>query len=94
MRKRADRECEFVGSSRVSKQALDEIAGSDVVGQVQKELSAERIIAEILNGAAAVGRRMVRSSCSGVREGKPVARRGAMGGSRERSISCSWVRTE
>ena len=33
----------------------DEVAGADVVGKVGEELVAEGVVAEVLNGAAAVG---------------------------------------
>jgi hypothetical protein len=33
----------------------EEVAGADVVSEIGEELVAERVVAEVLNGAAAVG---------------------------------------
>jgi hypothetical protein len=55
MREGADGEGEFVGGVRVAKQADDEVSGADVVGEVGEEFVAEGIVAEVLDGAAAVG---------------------------------------
>ncbi len=55
VRERADGEGEFVGGLRVVEKREDEVAGADVVGEVGEELVAEGIVAEVLNGAAAVG---------------------------------------
>jgi hypothetical protein len=50
----SDGEGELVGGVRVADEAENEVAGTDVVGEVAEEWLAERIVAEILNGAAAV----------------------------------------
>ena len=55
VRERADGEGEFIGSLRVVEKRENEVAGADVVGEVGEELVAEGIVAEVLNGAAAVG---------------------------------------
>jgi hypothetical protein len=55
VRERADSEGELVGGLRVVEKRENEVAGADVVGEVGEELVAEGIVAEVLNGAAAVG---------------------------------------
>ena len=50
----ADGEGEFVGSFGVAEQALDEVTGADVVGEVGEESAAKGIVAGVLNGASAV----------------------------------------
>jgi hypothetical protein len=52
---RADGEGEFVGGLGVVEEREDEVAGPDVVGEVGEELVAEGVVAEVLDGAAAVG---------------------------------------
>jgi hypothetical protein len=52
----ADGEGEFVGGLGVAEEREDEVAGADVVGEVREELVAEGIVAEVLDGAAAVGK--------------------------------------
>src|SRR4051794_17328611 len=54
MRKRTDREGQFVGVSSMTKQALNKVSRSHVVRQIAEELIAERIITEILYGRTAV----------------------------------------
>ena len=51
----ADGEGEFVGGLGVAEEAEDEVSGADVVGEVGEEGVAEGVVAEVLNGAAAVG---------------------------------------
>ena len=55
VRERADSEGQFIWIPRVAQQAANEIRRSDVVRQIAKKLVAERIVAEILDGRAAVG---------------------------------------
>jgi hypothetical protein len=55
VRERADSEGELIGSLRVVEKRENEVAGADVMGEVGEELVAEGIVAEVLNGAAAVG---------------------------------------
>ena len=55
VREGADGEGEFVGRLSISQKSEDEVAGADVVGEVGEEGVAEGIVAEVLNGAAAVG---------------------------------------
>jgi len=55
MREGADGEGELVGSMGVAKKADDKVSGADVVGEVGEELVAEGVVAEVLNGAAAIG---------------------------------------
>jgi hypothetical protein len=52
---RADGEGEFVSGLGVVEEREDEVAGPDVVGKVGEELIAEGVVAEVLDGAAAVG---------------------------------------
>jgi hypothetical protein len=55
VREGADGEGELIGSLCVVQERENEVAGADVVGEVGEELVAEGIVAEVLNGAAAVG---------------------------------------
>ena len=55
MRESADGEGQFVGSFGIVNEAEDEVAGADVVGEVAEERITEGIVAEVLNGATAVG---------------------------------------
>jgi hypothetical protein len=55
MREGADGEGELVGSMGVAKKAGDKVSGPYVVGEVREEGVAEGVVAEVLNGAAAVG---------------------------------------
>jgi hypothetical protein len=55
VRERANSEGEFVGSLGVFKKAEDEVSGADVVGEVGEKFIAEGVVAEILDGASAVG---------------------------------------
>lgn len=55
VREGSDGEGEFVCGFGVAEEVDDEVSGSDVVGEVGEELVAEGVVAEILNGAAAVG---------------------------------------
>ncbi len=55
MREGADGEGELVGGVRVAEEADDEVSGADVVGEVGEEFVAEGVVAEVLDGAAAVG---------------------------------------
>jgi hypothetical protein len=55
MRERADSEGQLVGSLRVVKKGENEVAGADIVSEVGEEFVAERVVAEVLNGTAAVG---------------------------------------
>ena len=55
MRQRAQRECILVQILRLANQVENEVAAADVVRQIAVELAAERIIAQILNDASAVG---------------------------------------
>ncbi len=55
MREGADGECELVGGVGVAKEADDKVAGSHVVSEVGEEGVAEGVVAEVLNGGAAVG---------------------------------------
>ncbi len=54
MREGANGEGELVGGVRVAKEADDEVSGADVVGEVGEEFVAEGVVAEVLDGAAAV----------------------------------------
>jgi hypothetical protein len=51
----ADGEGEFVGCLRVVEEREDEVAGTDVVGEVREEGVAEGVVAEVLNSTATVG---------------------------------------
>lgn len=51
----ADGEGQFVGGASVAEETTDEVAGADVVHQVAVEGFTERVVADILYGAAAVG---------------------------------------
>ena len=51
----ADGEGEFIGRFGVTEQALDEVAGADVVGEIGEENVAKGIVAGVLNGATTVG---------------------------------------
>jgi hypothetical protein len=55
VREGTDGEGEFVGGVGVAEEADDEVSGPDVVGEVGEEGVAEGVVAEVLNGAAAVG---------------------------------------
>ena len=55
VREGADGEGELVGGVGVAEEADDEVSGADVVGEVGEEGVAEGVVAEVLNGAAAVG---------------------------------------
>ena len=55
VREGADGEGEFVGGVGVAEEVNDEVSGADVVGEGGEESVAEGVIAEVLNGAAAVG---------------------------------------
>ena len=55
VRESADGEGEFVGVVGVADEAEDEVSGADVVGEVAEEGIAEGVVAEVLDGAAAVG---------------------------------------
>jgi hypothetical protein len=51
----ADGEGKLVGSVGVAEEGEDEVSGAHVVGEIREELVAEGVVAEVLNGAAAVG---------------------------------------
>ncbi len=51
----ADGEGEFVGGVGVVEEAENEVSGADVVGEFGEEGVAEGVVAEVLDGAAAVG---------------------------------------
>ena len=51
----ADGECEVVGSFGFVEERADEVAAADVVEEVREVGFAERIVAEVLNEASAVG---------------------------------------
>ncbi len=51
----ADGEGELVGGVGVAEKTEDEVAGADVVGEVGEEDVAEGVVAEVLDGTAAVG---------------------------------------
>ena len=77
MRERAHCESELIGVVRVAKEADDKVAGADVVGQVREKLVAKRVVAHVLNHAAAVsigarpvqiGRREIRDNGSAAEE--------------------------
>src|SRR6185437_15686140 len=55
VRKRADGEGEFVRVAGIPEQVDDEIAGTHVRGEIGEVLVAERIVANVLDDAAAVG---------------------------------------
>lgn len=55
MREGADGECELVGGVGVAKEADDKVSGPYVVGEIGEEGIAEGVVAEVLNGGAAVG---------------------------------------
>jgi len=54
MREGANGEGELVGGVRVVEEADDEVSGADIVGEVGEEFVAEGVVAEVLDGAAAV----------------------------------------
>lgn len=54
----ADGEGELVGVMRIADEAENEISGADIVGEIAEESIAEGIIAQVLNGTAAVGVRV------------------------------------
>jgi hypothetical protein len=51
----ADGEGKLVRGLGVVQEREDEVAGADVVGEVGEELVAEGVVAEVLNGTAAIG---------------------------------------
>jgi len=55
MREGADGEGELVGGVGVTEEADDEVSRADVVSEVGEEFVAEGVVAEVLDGAAAVG---------------------------------------
>jgi hypothetical protein len=55
VREGADGEGELVGGVGIAEECEDEVAGADVVGEIGEETVAEGIVAEVLNGASAVG---------------------------------------
>ena len=55
VRERADGEGELVGGVGIAEEADDEVSRADVVGEVREEGVAEGIVAEVLDGTAAVG---------------------------------------
>lgn len=55
VREGADGEGEFVGGFRVAQKVEDEVSGADVVSKIGKERVAEGVVAEVLDGAAAIG---------------------------------------
>jgi hypothetical protein len=55
MREGADGEGELVGGVGVAEEADDEVSGANVVGEVGEEGVAERVVAEVLDGATAIG---------------------------------------
>ena len=55
VREGADGKGKLVGGVGVAEEAEDEVSGADVVGEVGEEGVAEGVIAEVLNGATAVG---------------------------------------
>ena len=55
VRKRAHRKRQFVRVAGVAKQVDDKVAGAHIVRQVRKKLVAKRIVADVLDDAAAVG---------------------------------------
>jgi hypothetical protein len=52
---RADGEGELVGGVGVAEEGEDKVSGADVVGEIGEELVAEGVVAEVLDGTAAVG---------------------------------------
>ena len=55
MRERADGKGHVVGIFGVTEERADEVAGADVVQQVREDGLAQRVVAEVLNNASAVG---------------------------------------
>jgi hypothetical protein len=55
VREGSDGEGEFVGGFRVAQKVEDEVSGADVVSKIGKERVAEGVVAEVLDGAAAIG---------------------------------------
>ena len=55
MRQRADGEGEVVDVLGVAEEVANKVAGADVVGEIGEESVREGIVAEVLDGAAAVG---------------------------------------
>jgi hypothetical protein len=51
----ADGEGKLIWGLGIAKEAEDEVSGADVVGKVGEERVAEGVVAEVLDGAAAVG---------------------------------------
>jgi hypothetical protein len=51
---RADGEGELVGGVGVAEEGEDKVSGADVVGEIGEELVAEGVVAEVLDGTAAV----------------------------------------
>src|SRR4029077_2936852 len=58
VRQSAERECVFIQVLRIADQRLDEVAAANVVHQIAEEMTAVRIIAQILNDRAAIGEAM------------------------------------
>ena len=55
MRERADGEGEFVGGLSVAQEVDHKVSGANVMGEVGEEAVAEWVVAEVLDGTAAVG---------------------------------------
>jgi len=55
VREGSDGEGEFIGGLRVAQKVEDEVSAADVVSEVGEERVAEGVVAEVLNGAAAIG---------------------------------------
>jgi hypothetical protein len=55
VREGSDSEGEIVSVLGIAQEAEDEVAGADIVGEVGEEWVAKGIIAEVLDGAAAIG---------------------------------------
>ncbi len=55
MRERADGEGEFVGGLSVAEEVNDKVPRPNVMGEVGEEAVAEWVVAEVLDGTAAVG---------------------------------------
>src|SRR5713226_3040218 len=58
VRQSAERECVFIQVLRIADQRLDEVAAANVVHQIAEEMTAVRIIAQVLNDRAAKGEAM------------------------------------
>ena len=95
VRQRAQRERILVEILRLANHVDDEVAAADVMRQIAVELAAERIVAQVLNDAAAVGvgvrLRQIRPRWQA---GNRFSSSGLIALSQVESMMASWVSTE